>query len=167
MAYMKRNVNLGLLFLMVAILISFAGFAAYYQTTFFNLSESYEDKTSKIDSLVENLNLEKTRLNQTSYQLSVKAEREKDLSGKYDALREVKEQLESDKALLQSELTTTKSKLSSSKAELESTKSSLTAAESLITEKDAEIASKNSQISSLNSEKNALCSQVQALGGIC
>lgn len=167
MAYMKRNVNLGLLFLMVATLISFAGFATYYQATFFNLSTSYEDKISKIDQLAENLDLEKTKLNQTSYQLSVKAEREKDLSSKYDALRNVKEQLEKDKTLLQSELTTTKSELSSSKAELSSTKSSLTAAESLIAEKDSVIASKNSQISSLNSEKNALCAQVESLEGTC
>ena len=85
MAYMKRNVNLGLLFLMVATLIAFAGFATYYQATFLNLSLSYEDKMAKIDALAETLNVEKVKLNQTSTQLQVKAEREKDLSVKYDA----------------------------------------------------------------------------------
>ena len=152
MAYMKRNVNLGLLFLIVATLIAFAGFATYYQTTFFNLSTSYEEKLGKIDTLAETLSVEKTKLNQTSYQLQVKAEREKDLSSKYDSLREVKEQLELDKALLQSELTTTKSTLSSTKAELSATQSSLTVAQNTITEKESEISSLKSQRSALQDQ---------------
>jgi len=167
MAYMKRNVNLGLLFLIVATLISFAGFATYYQKTFFNLSESYEDKMSKIDNLVQTLDTEKTKLNQTSYQLDIKKEREQELRGKYESLRAVKEQLETDKALLQSELTTTKSELSGTKAELSATQSSLAVAQVTITEKEATIASRNSEISSLNSRVNTLCSQVQLLGGTC
>lgn len=167
MGYMKRNVNLGLLFLIVATLIAFAGFATYYQTTFFNLSTSYEDKVGKIDTLVETLSAEKTKLNQTSYQLQVKAEREKDLSSKYDSLRDVKEQLELDKALLQTELTNTKSDLSSTKAELSATQSSLAVAENTIADRDATIASRDSEISSLNSQVSSLCSQVQSLGGTC
>ena len=167
MSYMKRNVNLGLLFLIVATLIAFAGFTTYYQKTFFNLSESYEDKMSKIDYLVENLELEKTRLNETSYQLNIKKEREKELSGKYETLRDVKEQLEKDKALLQDELTTAKSELSSTEAELSATKSDLDAARATIAEKDETIALKNSEINTLNSRVNTLCNQVISLGGTC
>jgi len=162
---MKKNVNLGLLFLIVAILVSFAGFAAYYQTTFFDLTKSYEDKVGKIDNLVDTLSLEKTKLNQTSTQLQVKAEREKELSGKYDSLRDVKEQLEDDKALLQSELSSTKSELGSKTIELESTKSSLTAAQNTITEKESIISSRNSEISNLNSQVNSLQAQLSACTG--
>ena len=57
MAFMKRNVNLGLLVLIVASLILFTGFAVYYQTTFKGITEEYNTKLgqTRADSVKDHL----------------------------------------------------------------------------------------------------------------
>jgi len=55
MGVMKRDVNLGLLLLIVAALIMFSGFTVYYQTTFKNVSRSYETKLNELESISKEL----------------------------------------------------------------------------------------------------------------
>lgn len=165
--FMKKNVNMGLLFLLIATLVCFAAFAIYYQQTYLGLINEYENKTGEAKSLLDTLQYEKLRLNQTSYQLSVKSEREKGLSTEYETVRTAKEKLELEKATLQSNLEVTKSDLAQKEAELTLTKNSLEAEKARVAEKETEISSLNSRVSQLTAEKNALCAKVVQLGGTC
>lgn len=164
MSYLKRNVNFGLLLLIIATLILFTGFSIYYQKTFTNLSVSYESKVGEIDKLADYLGQQKSKLNQTTYQLQVKSEREKDLSSKYTDLRSIKEQLEVDKATLESQLADTINELNTKKSELKATEEALEAEKVNVAEKDEIISEKNSEINSINDQKSELCSQLEALG---
>jgi len=157
MGYMKSKTSLTLLLLIALTLVAFTGFATYYQATFYNLSKDYEEKVGKIDELAETLDVEKTKLNQTSYQLEIKAEREKDLSAKYDTLRGVNDQLQKDKTLLQSELSTTKSSLAEAEVNLAAKEAALAEAEQTIATKESQIDNLEEEIDELNAEINSLC----------
>ena len=69
MAVMKKDVNLGLLLLIVAALIMFSGFTVYYQTTFKNVSESFEIKLKELEKVEKDLESKRGQLNETSTQL--------------------------------------------------------------------------------------------------
>lgn len=132
MKVMRRDVNFGLLLIIIATLICFSAFTVHYQKTFKNLSNNYYGKLGELDNVVTQLSLEKTRLNQTSYQLQVKEKRESELSGIYSDLRTEKEQLEStlketqDALSLESEkVRQAQEELSAIRGELTSTKSDL------------------------------------------
>ena len=66
MPIMKRDVNLVLLLLIVAALLMFSGFTVYYQTTFKNVSKSYEIKLKELESVSKELESKRTQLNETS-----------------------------------------------------------------------------------------------------
>lgn len=162
MAYLKKNVNFGLFLLIVATLICFTAFSIYYQHNYTKLTDEYETKVSKIDDLVDTLDLEKTKLNQTSYQLRVKAEREQDLSTKYTLLRDEKEQLERDLASLESQLSQKIADLNQKTAELASTTASLELTQSELNDANQRISTLNNRISSLNDEIDSLEDQLNA-----
>lgn len=167
MAYMKKNVNFGLILTIVATLLLFAGFTVYYQKTYSGLSDEYQNKIDELDKLTSSLLAEKTKLNQTSYQLKIKAEREQDLSGKYQDIKSKKEQLETDKATLEGELSNAKSNLASKEAELTTTQNNLQIANSEISDLEDEIDSKNNDINSLNTKISCLETTADASEGNC
>jgi uncharacterized protein (DUF3084 family) len=160
MAYMKKNVNFGLILLLVAVLVAFAVFTTYYQQQYRALSIDYHTKLSELESLSSFLRVEKTRLNQTSYQLQIKQEREKDLSEQYITLKDEKETLEVDKQQLTAELIKATNDLAKTKSDLKKTENELS-------EKDAEIRQLEDDIDDLKDDKRDLCDKVEALGGQC
>ncbi|MBI1936353.1 hypothetical protein HYS31_08020 [Candidatus Woesearchaeota archaeon] len=118
MAIFKRDVNLGLLLLIVAALLMFSGFTVYYQTTFKNLSVTYQNQLNELDKVTKDLDAKRGMLNQTSTQLQLKSQQEQDLSKKFVDTKTERDQLESDKKSLQVELASTKSTLASTVSKL-------------------------------------------------
>lgn len=98
MAYMKKNVNIFLLIVIIIIVASLAGLTTYYQSTYKNLGQRYGDKEKEIETRIEELNSLGTRLNQTSRELSIKAEREEQLGEQYTGVKTEKERLEDELA---------------------------------------------------------------------
>jgi len=160
MGNLIKDVNFGLFILILGTLITFAGFTVYFQNTFTNLSIEYHTKLGELEKVTNTLQNEKSRLNLTSYQLKIKAERETDLSNKYDTIRSEKENLEKEKAELESELTKTKSDLNEKSSQLSSTKEKLESTESTLTTANAEIANLNTVIASLNTKVSSLNQQI-------
>jgi len=166
MAYMKRNVNFGFFFLLIATLISLAGLSIYYQTTFKDLYMDYKLKLNDLSNISSTLSTEKAKLEQTSQELDIKEEREKELSTQYTGLKTEKEKLEDEKASLQkqlasktaelqqkkAELFTAQSNLATAQAELSTTKTSLDAAMTTISGLRADITNLDQEIASLNAQ---------------
>jgi chromosome segregation ATPase len=152
MTYMKRNVNLILLFLLIIMISSLVGLTTYYQTTFKVLSSNYKTKLAELEEITTNLQLEKSKLNQTYYQLQIKTERETDLSTKYSTLRKIKEQLETEKASLEDELATTKSELSHKKIELTNVQLQLSQIQLQLMKLEAELQTANDRITDLEED---------------
>ncbi len=125
MAYMKKNVNFGFFILLVATLISLAGLSVYYQTTFKDLYVDYKGRIDDLQNISSTLGTERTKLEQTSQELIIKEEREKELSTQYTGLRTEKEKLEDEKASLQKQLAAKKTELVQKSAELTTAKAEL------------------------------------------
>ena len=75
MSVMKRDVNLGLLLLIVAALLMFSGFTVYYQTTFKKVSENYDAKLNELQKVSNELESKRSQLNETSLQLQLKKQK--------------------------------------------------------------------------------------------
>ena len=158
MAFMKRNVNLGLLFLIVASLVLFTGFAVYYQTTLKSITIEYNTKLNDLQKVTKELGLQKTALNET-YELKIKAERDRSaLDSQYRDISDENLQLEKDKTSLMVEVAQTKSELGAAQTDLESKKTQLA-------QTQADLSAANSKISSLNNKLDELCADYAALNG--
>ena len=156
MSYMRKNVNFFLLFIIVVIIISLVGLTTYYEKTYKNLSSSYDTKLDEINRLLESLNAERTKLNQTSYELNIKQEREEELSGQYLGVK-------SDLNTTQNQLDTTKAELDATQATLDTTENALASAQQQVDSLVATVATQKSAINKLESDKSSLRSERDSL----
>ena len=165
MAFMKKDVNLGLLVLIVASIILFSGFSVYYQTTFKDVSIEYQTKLDQLSQVTNELSSKRQELNET-YSLRIKAEEDrKVLDSRYKDASIENDNLRSDNTNLRSEVSSTKSQLAEKSAKLAAT-------ENLLAQTQSSLSSANSQVSSLKSQKNNLkddvdriCVKLLAAGG--
>jgi len=158
MAFMKRDVNLGFLVLIIASIILFSGFSVYYQTTFKDVSLEYKNKLEQLQKVTSDLSTQKQQLNET-YSLRVKAEQDKKaLVQSYKDLSDERNQLENDKSTLESELLTTKSDLEEKSTQLQSTQNQLASTQ-------AELSSAKSQRDNYKADLAEVCDAYTAKNG--
>ena len=155
---MKKDVNIGLLFLIVVSILLFSGFTVYYQTTFKDVSLEYKTKLEELSKVTSELTTRKQELNET-YSLKVKAERDRQaLDQKYKDASDENEQLKSDNTNLRLEVSSTKSQLAEKSAELDATKN-------LLTQTQASLASANSKVTSLKNDLDEVCADYTTATG--
>ena len=167
MAVMKKDVNLGLLLLIVAALVMFSGFTVYYQTTFKNVSESFEIKLKELETVEKDLQAKKGLLNETSVQLQLKSQKEADLSKKFVETESEREQLETDKNKLTADLTSTKSELAGTKAKLEQVQVQLSNALTDLAKKTADLSNALSDVTKYKNKYQCATSKPDAEEGSC
>ena len=150
MAFMKRDVNIGLLILIIASIIVFSGFSVYYQTTFKDVSLEYQNKLEQLGAVTKELTTQKQELNET-YSVRKKAEEDrKVLDVRYKDVRDENEKISADNTNLRLEITSTKSELGEKTAKLSAT-------ENLLAQTQTSLSAANSKISSLNSKLDEVC----------
>src|SRR3989338_3190756 len=147
MSFMKKDVNLGLLVLIVASIILFTGFSVYYQSTFRDISMDYKNKLNNLSKVTQELGIQKQKLNET-YSMRVKAEQDiKTLDKNYREINDENEKLNSDNTNLRLEVASTKSELAEKSTRLEATSS-------LLAQTQASLAAANSEITSLKAQRD-------------
>ncbi|MDP6648264.1 MAG: hypothetical protein QGH34_02635 [Candidatus Woesearchaeota archaeon] len=149
MAFMKRDVNLGLLILIVFSIIIFSAFSVYYQTTFQDVSLEYQQKLEQLGKVTKELGTKRQELNET-YSLKLKAEEDKRV------LDQRYKEASDENTGLRSDLISTKVQLAEKSSELVETQNSLAQREASLIAANSEIASKNSKIGNLNDEIECL-----------
>ena len=158
MAFMKRDVNIGLLILIIAAVVIFSSFSVYYQYTFKNVSLDYQNKLEQLGQVTTELSKQKQELNQT-YSLRVKAEQDKNtLDVKYTEVRDENQQLSRDNTNLRLEVTSIKSELGEKTAQLEAT-------QNLLASTQSELSSVKSQRDRLENDLDDVCDALAAAGG--
>lgn len=103
---MNKNVNFILLVLIALIIFAMAGVTVYYQSTYQNISTEFMTRLGELNTTKSALQTQKSKLNQTSVQLEVKTQREKELNDLYQKVLAEKEKLAGDNVKL--EITVTK-----------------------------------------------------------
>ncbi len=162
MPIMKRDVNFGLLLLIVAALLMFSGFTVYYQTTFKNVSKNFETKIKELESVSQELESKRGQLNETSLQLQLRKQQEEGLSKKFVETESERSRLESDKKKLEVELANTKASLASTAAKLAETQSQLSAQVQLAADLSRQVANLRSDVDKLEKKNNCLKSTAGA-----
>ena len=156
MAFMKRDVNLGLLILIIVSIVLFSGFSVYYQTSFKDVSLEYQNKLDQLGQVTQELSSKRQELNET-YSLKIRAEEDKKvLDERYKDASDENTKLNSDNTNLRLEVRSTKSKLTEKKFEHDATKT-------LLSQTQSSLSSANSEISSLKSQRSNLKDEVECL----
>jgi len=122
---MKKNVNSALLIGILILVGVFVGFSVFYQTSLKNITTEYTDKIDKLDQVEQDLLAHKTILEETEYELEVKAGQEEDLSSKFGNVQGERDELATDKTRLELEVKNIKAELVELNAELVQTKFTL------------------------------------------
>ncbi len=104
MAYMKKNVNMVLIVIVIALALAFTVFTTVTQESYYNMTSSFDQKSKELSAVTETLNLEKSKLDETSYQLTIKKSREESLSKISEELSQEKGKLETEKSKLNADL---------------------------------------------------------------
>ena len=165
MAFMKKDVNFGLLILIVVSILLFSGFSVYYQTTFKDVSLEYQQKLEQLSQVTKELGTKRQELNET-YSQKIKAEQDrKVLDQSYRDASDENEQLSSDNTNLRSEVSSTKNQLGEKTAELASTKNLLAQTQASLSAANSEVSSLKSQKSNLKDDIDRICVSLLALGG--
>ncbi len=163
MAFMKRDVNLGLFFLIVAAVILFSGFTVYYQTTLKNISSTYTKKVNDLELITKDLEVKRGLLSDTNVQLQLRKQKEEDLSKKYVDIRTERDQFESDKKKLQSDLTSSKGELAESLLKVSNLQDQLTETINALQETRVKLVNSESTVANLKSEINRLERKISCL----
>jgi len=149
MAFMKRDVNFGLLILIIVSIVLFSGFSVYYQTTFKDVSLEYQNKLNQLGQVTKELSAKREELNET-YSQRIKAEQDKEV------LDQRYKDASDENTVLHSELTSTKVQLAEKKSELGATKT-------LLSQTQSSLSAANSEVSSLKSQRSSLKDEIDCL----
>lgn len=151
MAYITKNANILLLFLIVLCAIFLVGLALFSASQINSMNTKYQDKVSKIKEVEEDLQSKIKLLDSVKNELKLKAERETSFTAKYTEVRSEKETLEQER-----------DRLSREKADalknLASTQNDLVEARNRLAFDEAQIGQLNAKVSQLDSDVRAALS---------
>jgi len=119
MSIMKRDVNFVFFILIIATVVSFAGFTAYYQVSFRNINEEYNTKLAELNKVSNDLLEKKSILLQTSLELNTTKQGREELGEKYEDLKDERDNLRDERDSLKESLYQTRGELATKTTQLE------------------------------------------------
>jgi len=125
MAIMKKDVNFVFFILIIATVVSFAGFTAYYQVSFRNINTEYDTKLAELNKVTTDLFEKKAILLQTSEELDTTKKGREELGSKYDVLKNERDDLQVDRDTLYEKLQQKTAALKQKETQVESLSSQL------------------------------------------
>lgn len=105
MRFLKRDVNIALLFLVVFLLLLFVGSNIYYQRIIDNLAKDYSKKQQQLTEVTGKLILEETKANKISELKDITQENIEFFEKDYNKLTNENEILKTEKKVLEQKIT--------------------------------------------------------------
>ncbi|MCK5282987.1 MAG: hypothetical protein KAK00_06265 [Nanoarchaeota archaeon] len=164
MGFIQKNVNFGLLFLIIVLAVSIASIGVYYNQNYAYLSDEYHNKINALQRVQNDLLFHKTRLNQTATDLKIKEQDESELNRRYTKIRDAKEKLDIDYDNLKLDLNKKNVDLLAKTNDLISARSEIASQKISIVELNDDISQYETRISSYKSKLSDVCS---ACGAVC
>jgi chromosome segregation ATPase len=127
---MKKDVNFVFFILIIATVVSFAGFTAYYQVSFRNINVEYDTKLAELNKVTTDLLEKKAVLLQTSVELNTTKKGREELGERYNEVKDERDSLQTERDTLKENLYQTKSELEQKKTQVTALSTQLVAAES-------------------------------------
>jgi chromosome segregation ATPase len=129
MAYITRNANIMLLFLILVSAAALVGATVFFQENFDRLNSAYSIKLSQLGDVSKDLADKQSALDQIKSELTLKSAREEEFTHQYTDVKTEKTQLEGEKKSLTQQNTDLGHQVQDTKSQLMSTQSTLEAAQ--------------------------------------
>ncbi|HII16608.1 TPA: hypothetical protein HA361_01720 [Candidatus Woesearchaeota archaeon] len=153
---MRKDVNFGLLLLIVAVLITFAGFTTYYQSVFSTVESNYTQKIAELTAIKDSLETARENLSETLTFKSTKLEDYEALDEQFLDVAKERDQFSEDNTKLKSEL-------SKARTELIKKEEDLANKDKQITDLSADLTSERAENEELLDDINDLSDKAQCL----
>ncbi|MBI2135434.1 hypothetical protein HYU09_05570, partial [Candidatus Woesearchaeota archaeon] len=111
MAFLKKDVNLRLIFLILALIITITVFSIFYQDKFKSISSDYENKTNQLEKITAKAVSDEIKVQEISQQQENIRQDKETLEKGYNDLKSENQALKEDIASISLELQATKSEL--------------------------------------------------------
>ncbi|MBI3036179.1 hypothetical protein HYY73_00260 [Candidatus Woesearchaeota archaeon] len=169
--YLKKNVNFGLLMLVITVLVGTVAITTYFQSTYKEVSEDLEQKNEQLEVVSSNFTTKIKELNKTSSELQIKQMDKERLDQLYTDMLKAKELIDAELLATKGTLTETSKELERKKDELSDANYKLILQEDELTDLKAKVQNQLDTIRSRNAEiaslQKQLCDEKQALGKTC
>lgn len=152
MSFINKDVNKGLLILILVVLFVLVGLEVFYSLNFKSINNEYDTKIKELNDTYNSLASYQNVLNTTKSELQLKAAREADLSTQYVGVKGERDTLEGLKNKLQSDNDVLKATLSQREDQLTQLNAIYFALNKTYYAQRTQIEGLNTQISSLQSQ---------------
>jgi len=116
--------------LIIATVVSFAGFTAYYQVSFRNINTEYDTKLAELNQVSKDLLEKKSILLQTTTELNTTKQGREELGEQYNVVKDERDSLQDERDTLKENLYQTKAELEQKKEQVTSLSAQVVAVQS-------------------------------------
>ena len=177
MAYITRNANIVLLFLILISAGALVAATVFFQENFDRINTAYSSKLTQLNQVTKDLEEKQAALDMIKNELTMKAAREEEFTSQYTTVKTEKVQLEGEKKQLtqvkqslENELTSTENQLATTRNQVEvlsgentRLKTDLSTAQTTIVVLNRRVDDYKASINSLNSQITTLTAKVSCL----
>lgn len=160
MAYIRKNVNLLLIVLVLTVLLSLVILTVFYQQNYRNITESYEATAEELGKISKNFTTKISELNRTSAELMIKSTDKEKIEALYSELEAENTKLDTELKATQERLAGTISILKETEAELSDAKYAIIKNEENIAMLDSAVKNQKKQLDELRAKNCELNKQI-------
>ena len=157
MKFLKKDINLKLAFLIIVLLLLFAGFSVYYQKNLDKINQEYKEKREELDKITAKLVSEEAKALEIS-QIKENAQKDKEV------LEKGFNELKNENEVFKNGLSTAKYELEKTKAELQDKTDKFNLLQERFNQVEQSLVKANEEISRLTTRANELCEKLEAAG---
>ena len=163
--FLKKDINLKLIFLIVVLVITIAIFTIVYQSKLENISTGYKNKSEQLAKITTKAISEEAKVYEIS-EIQEKIKKDKEtLEIGYNELKTENQALERNNIILQDELSSIKFELEKTKSELNNKKNKFELLQTRFNQVEESLIKANDEISRLAARVRKLCSELRNAGG--
>ncbi len=150
MAYITRNANIVLLFLILISASALVAATVFFQENFDRINTAYNSKLTQLNQVSDDLKEKQAALDQIRTELTLKAAREEEFTSQYTTVKTEKTQLEGEKKQLTQVKQSLEQELESTESELQTAKNALEAAKGEAERLKTELATSQANVLALD-----------------
>lgn len=165
MAFINKNANLILLFLIVVSVAFLVGATVFYQSAMQRVNDRYNDKVLRLRDIEKELDAKVKLLEKVKRDLELKAAREESFSQKFSDIRSQNEGLEKDKLSLESAKSSLEKQLSDIQTQISSLQADLSYERAKIAQLQGDIADLKHEIDDAEEDIEYFRQKCRDLGG--
>jgi chromosome segregation ATPase len=162
MAYITRNANIVLLFLILISAGALVAATVFFQENFDRLNRAYQTKLTQLNEVTKDLDEKQSALETIKSELTLKAAREEEFTQQYTTVREEKTTLEGEKKQLTAQKESLTRELEDTESELSSTRNSLEAVKGENERLKVDLADATADVAALKDDKDELEDAIDA-----